>query len=125
MVQATSEAIPRTTPAKASPDGTVVVNSDDPNLISTQDIPGTIIDEGGKWIEPDNSTITRDDTEKDLPEDDTTIGIPELNKEEDYPALIAPQAQADNTAIVLGIGVMLAALAISAVFLVARSPNQI
>jgi hypothetical protein len=97
IVQATDEAIERSTSPPVSPDDAVVVSSDDPNLISTQD-QIVIMPENGTLISPvpENTTIREEEIQKTINTDDTTIGLPEDTNQENEIPLIAPLAQPEN-----------------------------
>ena len=96
LVQATDETLARTTTPPVSPDDTVVVFSDDPNLISTED-QVVIMSENGTLISPAaETTIREEEIEKTTPVDDTTIGLPEDENQEDMIPLIAPLSQEEN-----------------------------
>ena len=114
IVQATDDSLARTTSTAISPDDTVVVSSDAPNLISTEDEP-LIMPENGELISPapENATTPEDqDIEYVKPEDDTTIGITEMNDEENYQPLIAPKATTETESPILGVAVLLVALSV-------------
>jgi len=135
MVQATSETIPRSNAIQPSPDDTVVLSNDDPIrnatieeplLIATEEEPVLIATEDGEKIAPENSTITRDEEiKKNIPDDNSTIGIPEDSNEEDYQPLFAPQPQTVDTSAYLGVAVLLALVAVGTVVFVARRSKKI
>jgi hypothetical protein len=126
MVQATSETIPRSNAIQPSSDDTVVLSNDDPIRNATIEEPVLIATEDGEKIAPENSTITRDkEIKKNIPEDNSTIGIPEDSNEEDYQPLIAPQPQTVETSAYLGVAVLLAAVAVGTVVFVARRSKKI
>lgn len=96
LVQATDKALERTTTPPVSPDDTVVVSSDDPNLISTED-QVVIMSENGTLISPTpETTIREEEIEKTTPVDGTTIGLPEDANQEDEIPLIAPLSQVED-----------------------------
>ena len=121
VVQATEDAIERSTSPPVSIDDAVVVSSDDPNLISTED-QIVIMPENGAVIAPapENTTIREEEIEKTIPADDITIGLPEDTNQENEIPLIAPLAQPENqTPTTLNIALLAIALGtISAVFIV-------
>lgn len=109
MVQATDDSIERSTSTAFSPDDTVVVSSNDPNLISTEDEP-LVMPENGELISPapeNMTTLEEQDVEYVRPEDDTTIGITEMNDEENYEPLIAPKEETETESPILGTAVLL------------------
>ena len=111
-------------PVGPSPDDTVVISSDDPVIISPRD--PVVISEGGEVIAPENSTIARDEEiEKTVPDESTTIGVDTENSEEDYQPLIAPQPGESNTSAILGVGVILAVVAVVAVVFFVRRSKKI
>ena len=95
LVQAEDYSLTRILPP-ISPDDTVLVSSDDPNLISTED-QVVIMSENGTLISPaPETTIREEEIEKTTPVDDTTIGLPEDENQEDMIPLIAPLSQEEN-----------------------------
>ena len=96
LVQATDETLARTITPPVSPDDTVVVSSDDPNLISTED-QVVIMSENGTLISPaPETTIREEEIEKTIPADETTIGLHEDTNQENEIPLIAPITQKED-----------------------------
>ena len=96
LVQATDETLERTTATPIFTDHTVVVSSDDPNLISTED-QVVIMSENGTLISPaPETTIREEEIEKTIPADETTIGLHEDTNQENEIPLIAPIAQKED-----------------------------
>ena len=110
-------------PIQPSSDDTVVVSRDDPIIIATDD--PVIIPEGGEKITPENSTTSNEEIERTVPDDSTTIGIDDENREENYQPLIAPQPSQDNTTAIVSVGIMSAAIAVVAVVFFSRRSKKI
>jgi hypothetical protein len=136
LVQATDGVVERPESTPLSPDNTVVVSSNDANLISTEE-EVVVMPEGGKIVSPAPDNITTkeeienttpvDDTTIGLPEktnrktapkDDTTIGLPE-DANEEYQSLIAPNPTTATETPLLGAAALLVAVgAIATAFIV-------
>jgi len=115
-------------------DNTVVASDENPTLVATENRDEETISE--------NSTITRDEEIKTVtPDDNSTIYTaedqtednqqliaplsPDDNQMENNQELIAPLSQPDNTVTVLGVAVLVAAIAVGAVVLVSRRHKKI
>jgi hypothetical protein len=135
LVQATDDAVERPESTPFPPDDTVVVSSDDANLISTEEV--VVMPEGGKRVSPVPENITaKEETENTIPVDDTTIGLPEetnrktapeddstigLPKEanEEYQPLIAPNPTTASETPLLGVAAIIVVVgAITIAFIV-------
>ena len=136
IVQATDDAMERHDSPPVPLDDTVVVSSDDPNLISNQD-EVAVMPEGGKVISPLPENLTdREEIEKTVTVDDTTIGLPEESNREselednstiglveddnqEYNSLIAPNTVSRFQIPLVGVATLsIAIAAISLAFLV-------
>lgn len=114
MVQATQESLDRPTPPPIRPtDDTVVITNVDPNLNATEDL-NVVILENGETVRlvPENITQTEGDEIVYIkPLEDSTFGITEVDGKESSQALIAPNTQGKNETPIVGVAVLLVALA--------------
>ncbi len=105
------------TPSQIPPDNPPITDGDNPILMAAPDDATTGSDTPLLDRTQDNSTT--------LPDDNATLYTTQDTLNEENPPLIAPQAQPDNIATVLGIAALAAAIVAAAVVMVVRFRKKI
>jgi hypothetical protein len=114
----TSMAFARETPTQAPPDNTSVAPEENPTLIATQDNSTMAL----------NDTLILDrtqDSNSTTSNDNATLYSAQDTQTEDNPPLITTQAQPDNTATILGVAALVAAIAIAAIIVVLQRHQKV